>query len=160
MTTEASTILNSTIKSNFLLQFETDKIKDIEYFVRNLPLPGYNISTNTVYSKSSQPIEYYGGMLTFDNDITFEIILDEKYATRKNIDDYMFTIRDQVNGKLNQESFDISLYILSNKSNPNNHIRFFKFLMKSVGNIQKDVTNDEYSFFTVTGSIQYYKWIS
>lgn len=157
--TESSTILNSTLKSNFLLQFETELIPNIEYYIRTLPLPGYNISTNTVFSPSAQPIEYYGGMLTFKNDVSFDIILDEQFSVRKNIDDYMFGIRDQTNGKLVQDSFDLSLYVLSNKSNPIKHIRYYNFLLKDVGDIQKDVTGDDYSFFTISGSIRYYKWI-
>jgi len=159
MATESSTILNSTIKSNFLIQFETELIPNIEYYIRTIPLPGYNISTNIVNSYSSQPIEYYGGMLTFKNDLSFDLILDEQYIVRKNIDDYMFSIRDQISGVLNQKSFDISLYILTNKSNPVKHIRYVNFLMKDVSDIQNDVTGDGYSFFTITGSIRYYQWI-
>jgi hypothetical protein len=159
MATESSTILNSAITSNFLIQFETDLIPNIEYFVRDVSLPGYSISTNTVYSYSAQPIEYYGGMLTFNNDISFDIIIDEKFQTRRNIDNYMFSIRDQKDGKLNQKAFDICLYLLTNKSNPTAQIRYSNFLMKTVSDIKRDVTTNDYSFFTISGSIRYYKWI-
>lgn len=152
-------VLNSTIKTNFLIKFETELIPDIEYYIRNVPIPGYSVSANTVYSYSSQPIEFYGGMLTFGNDISFDIILNENYTTRKNIDDYMFKRRNQKNGKLNQDNFDITVYILSNKSNPQNTIKYANFLLKQVGEIQKNTTGDEYHYFTITGSIQYYEWI-
>jgi len=156
---ESSAILNSSFKTNFLIQFETTKLPDIEYYIRTVPLPGYNISTNTVHSMSAQPIEYYGGMLTFKNDIAFDIVLDEKYAVRKAIDDYMFSIRHQTNGLLDQQWFDISLYLLTNKSNPTKHIRYNHFLMKDVGDIQHDTTADTYQYFTISGSVWGYEWI-
>ncbi len=149
--TESSAVLNSSLKSNFLIKFGTTELPNLEYYVRTIPLPGYNISTNTVHATSAQPIEYYGGMLTFGNDISFDVILDEKYAVRKAIDDYMFSIRDQFDGLLDQKWFDISLFVLSNKANPLETIRYNHFLLKSVSEISGDVGSDDYQYFTITG---------
>jgi hypothetical protein len=157
--TDSASILNSNIKSNFLIVFETDLIPNIEYYVKNVPLTGYNISTNTVASTSSQPIEYYGGILTFKNDISFDVILDEQYQTRQNIDQYMFNLRNQTNGILNQHSFNISLYILSNKGNKISQIRYYNFLMKDIGDLNHETYSDGYSTFNISGSIRYYEWI-
>lgn len=155
---ESTDILNSGIKSNFLVQFETDLIPDLEYYVRTIPLPGYNISTNTVHSTSAQPVKYYGGMITW-NDISFDIIIDEKYTSKKAIDGFMFLVRDQFNGILDQQHFDVSLYQLSNKSNPINKIKFYRFLPETVGDIVYDVTGDSYGYFTWSGSIVGYEWL-
>jgi hypothetical protein len=157
--TESSAVLNSSLKSNFLIKFGTTELPNLEYYVRTIPLPGYNISTNTVHSTSAQPIEYYGGMLTFGNDISFDVILDEKYAVRKAIDDFMFSIRNQKDGLLDQKWFDISLFVLSNKANPLETIRYNHFLMKSVSEISGDVGSDDYQYFTITGSIWTYEWL-
>lgn len=156
---ESSQILNSSFKTNYLVKFETEKIPNLEYYIKTIPLPGYNISTNTVHSTSAQPIEYYGGMLTFKNDISFDLILDQMYDVRRAIDAYMFSVRNQTSGLLNQQSFDVSIYILSNKGNPIRQLRLKNFLMKDVGDIQNDVTTDTYQSFTVSGSIRYYEWV-
>lgn len=154
-------VLNQGKLSNYILQFNNDKIPNMEFYVKSFNLPAYNVTENNI-TFAGVNTKQIGGIITFESN-SLEIICDEKFQARENIDKIMFSIKNPETGiaEYISEKFDVvNLYILTNKLNVVKKIEFKSCWFNNISSINFDTTNPDapIATFSINLNSEYYQW--
>ena len=143
--------------SNFRIQ--TRDSKHIDFFCQEASLPGYSIGEITLPFQSMKD-HRPGDSIEFEP-LSLTILCDEDLLAWKNVYDYLNLTHDAMTNRLEvqQEVFDATLFLTTNKNNIKYEIKFYDAWFQSVSPLQfQTISTDENNItFTVGIVYNYYK---
>lgn len=139
--------------SNFVIQ--TRDSRKIEFFCIEAQIPGMSIGQLDIgfnAMKDKRP----GDSIEFEP-LTLTVLLDENLTSYKNVHDYLNLTHDPITNKLvvDQEVFDATLFITSNKNNPKFKFTFRDAWFQSISEIQLQSTSTDENNLSFTIGIVY-----
>jgi len=130
----------------------------IEYNCQKFDIPGFDIGSTKV-SNHIQALQLAGDTIQF-NPLNISVIIDKDLKVLKEIFNTLLGFKDyETTGKIrpNQDVYDITIDLLSNKNNPIMKIKLVGARFKSFSGLTYDVTSTEDLIANLTFIYQYPK---
>jgi hypothetical protein len=139
--------------SNFF--FQTRDSKQIEFFCQEVQIPGYSLGSIDI-PYASMKTKRSGDSIEFE-DLTLTVLLDEDLSTFKEIYDYLMLTHNTFSNELEvqQQVFDATLFITTNKNNIQHKIHFYSCWFQSISPVQFMTTSTDENNLTFTVGIRY-----
>jgi len=127
--------------------------KEVDFYVQEFNIPG--ISLGQIQVGHYTQVENRAGDNITWNPLNLTLYIDENLTAFKEIFNYIMSLKDPYDGRINLKTFDAILFITTNKLNPNMKIKFYDCWFAELGDIMLTYTIPDEDVVTVTTTIYY-----
>jgi hypothetical protein len=138
---------------NFVMQLRDQK--HLEFFTLQSSIPAYTIGTITIPNHSMTD-KRPGDSIDFA-DLSLTVLCDEDLKAYKDVYNYLNLAHDPISNKLEvqQEVFDATLFLTTNKNNVSHTIKFFDMWIESVSALDLLTTSTDDNSLSFTVNLKY-----
>ena len=122
-----------------------------QYFLQSFSIPAISVPEVPI-NRGPGRVYAAGDMITFDP-LTITMLIDEGMTNFTEMYDWLHRL---INSNTIQEKFDdMTIYVMSGKSNPNKEITFYNVFPTTLGNINFSSTDGDIVYATVDVTFRY-----
>lgn len=127
-------------ETNYYATFTIESLKDLKFYLSSINLPNIELEYESLNNRYSV-LPIFTGKLNFE-ELSLQVLVDEKFYMYTNILDEIFSYKDTSSGKIENNKFNMNLFVTTNKGNPILKFEFEDCFITSLSSIEFQSNKD------------------